>query len=70
MATSISRTTRRAHPPAEVPGLDRLRGRTRDELFDALTWLAWYRAGIFTVVLDYLDHCNGEPIPGREPAVP
>jgi hypothetical protein len=70
MTTSISRTTRRAHVPAEVQGIDRLRGRTRDELFDALTWLAWYRSGTFTAVLDYLDHCDGEPIPGREPAFP
>lgn len=68
MKTSISRTTARAHLPAEVPRVDRLRGRTHDDLFDALSWLAWYKEGVFTAVLDYMDHCDGEPIPGREPA--
>jgi hypothetical protein len=56
-----------AHLIAEVPGTDRLRGRTRDELADAMTWLAWYAPGIFTAVMDYMDHCDGEPI-SREPA--
>lgn len=58
MATSISPAASLAHPSAEVPGVDRLRGRTRDELFNALSWLAWYRLGIFTAVLDYLDYGN------------
>jgi hypothetical protein len=53
---------------SDVPGADRLPGRTRDELAEALTWLAWYAPGIYTAVMDYLDHCNGETIPGREPA--
>jgi hypothetical protein len=51
-----------AHLSGEVPGTDRLRGRTKDELADALTWLAWYAPGIYTAVLDYMDHCDGEPI--------
>ncbi|MGH3279483.1 MAG: hypothetical protein ACRDNW_10140 [Trebonia sp.] len=55
MRISISRTTRRAHPSAEVQGevegIDRLRGRTHDELFDALSWLAWYRLGTFTTAI-------------------
>jgi hypothetical protein len=55
------------HLIAEVPGADRLHGRTRDELADAMTWLAWYAPGIFTAVMDYMDHCDGEPI-RREPA--
>lgn len=25
----------------EIPGLDRIRGRSRDELADAMTFLAW-----------------------------
>jgi hypothetical protein len=55
-------------PPAapvtgEVLGADRLRGRTQDELGDAMTWLAWYAPGIYTAVMDYMDHCNGEPRP-------
>ena len=60
-------------PPAapvtgEVLGADRLRGRTQDELGDAMTWLAWYAPGIYTAVMDYMDRCDGEPIP-RPPGV-
>jgi hypothetical protein len=58
---------RAAHLTGEVPGTDRLRGRTRDELFDAMTWLAWYAPGTYTAVMDYMDCCDGEPIP-RDPA--
>jgi hypothetical protein len=67
VSTSISRTAQAAYLTAEVPGADRLLGRTRDELADALTWLAWYAPGTYTAVMDYLDYSNGEPIPGREP---
>ena len=69
MNTSISRTAKAAHPIGEVPGADRLLGRTRDDLADAMTWLAWYAPGTYTAVMDYMDYCNGEPISGREPAV-
>jgi len=65
--TSISRTPQAAHVTGEIQGADRLHGRTRDELADAMTWLAWYAQGTYTAVMDYLDHCNGDPIPGREP---
>lgn len=68
MSTSISRTAGPAQVTGEVQGADRLLGRTRDELADALTWLAWYAQGTYTAVMDYLDHCNGDPLPGREPA--
>jgi hypothetical protein len=67
--TSISRPAKAAHVIGEVPGADRLLGRTRDELADAMTWLAWYAQGTFTAVMDYLDYCNGEPIPDRGPAI-
>jgi hypothetical protein len=50
----------------EVPGTDRLLGRTKDELADAMTWLAWYAPGTYTAVMDYMDCCDGEPIP-RDP---
>jgi hypothetical protein len=66
--TSISPTAQPVHPMSEIQGADRLLGRTRDDLQDALTWLAWYAQGTYTAVMDYLDHCNGDPIPGREPA--
>jgi len=57
-----------AHLAGEVPGTDRLLGRTKDELADAMTWLAWYAPGIYTAVMDYMDCCDGEPIP-RPPGV-
>jgi hypothetical protein len=63
--TSTSRTTQSAHMIGEVPGADRLLGRARDELADAMTWLAWYAPGTYTAVMDYLDYCNGDPIPWR-----
>jgi hypothetical protein len=43
----------------EVPGADRLHGRTQGELADAMTWLAWYAPGIFTAVMDYMEHVDG-----------
>jgi hypothetical protein len=54
-----------AHPVGEVPGTDRIRGRSQVELADAMTWLAWYAPGVFTAVMDYMDTINGEPIPDR-----
>jgi hypothetical protein len=47
----------------EVPGADRLHGRTQGELADAMTWLAWYAPGIFTAVMDYMDHVDGALAP-------
>ena len=54
--------SRASHPDqgAEVVGVDRLLGRTRAELVDAMTWLAWYAPGVYTAVMDYTDHVNGE----------
>ena len=67
MNASVTHSAPAAHLLAEVPGADRLRGRTKDELADAMTWLAWYAQGIFTAVMDYMDHCNGETSPGELP---
>jgi hypothetical protein len=33
----------------------RLRGLTRQQLHDRLAWLSWYKPGIFTAVMDYMD---------------
>jgi hypothetical protein len=52
-----------AHLISEVPGRDRLLGRSQVELADAMTWLAWYAPGIFTAVMDYMDTVDGELIP-------
>ena len=49
----------------EVPGTDRLRGRTQSELTEAMTWLAWYAPGVYQAVMDYMDTIDGEPLPGR-----
>jgi hypothetical protein len=27
-----------------------------------MTWLAWYAPGVYTAVMDYTDHVNGELI--------
>jgi hypothetical protein len=51
--------------PAEIPGADRLRGRSQSELHDAMTWLAWYAPGVYRAVMDYMDTVDGEPLPGR-----
>jgi hypothetical protein len=52
---SLSHPRPAAHVMGDVPGADRLRGRTQAELADAMTWLAWYAPGIFTAVMDYMD---------------
>jgi hypothetical protein len=52
-----------AHLPSEVPGKERILGRSQAELADAMTWLAWYAPGTFTAVMDYMDTVDGEPIP-------
>jgi hypothetical protein len=54
-----------AHLIAEVPGTDRILGRSQAELADAMTFFAWYAPGIFTAVMDYMDTIDGELIPGR-----
>jgi hypothetical protein len=60
MQTSLTHPALAAHPIGEVPGRDRLRGRTQADLTDAMTFLAWYAPGTFTAVMDYMDHCDGE----------
>ena len=68
MNASVTHPAPAPHVIADVPGAERLRGRTQTELADAMTWLAWYAPGIFTAVMDYTDHCNGELTPLAEPA--
>jgi hypothetical protein len=65
MIASMTHPAPAARPLPDVPGADRLRGRTHTELAEAMTWLAWYAPGTFTAVLDYMDTINGEPIPSR-----
>jgi hypothetical protein len=65
VTTSVSHPAPAAHALGEVAGADRLLGRTQAELADAMTWLAWYAPGTYTAVLDYMDHCGGEPAPAH-----
>ena len=65
MRTSLTQPGPAAHLIREVPGMDRIRGRSRDELADAMTFLAWYAPGTFQAVMDYMDTCDGELIPAR-----
>lgn len=62
---NASMTHPAAHLIREVPGTDRIRGRSQSELADAMTWLAWYASGTFNAVMDYMDTVDGELIPGR-----
>lgn len=65
MNASIAHLAPAAHVAPDVPGRERLRGRTQPELADAMTWLAWYAPGTFQAVMDYMDTINGELIPSR-----
>jgi hypothetical protein len=63
MNPSMTHPAPAAHLPGEVPGSDRIRGRSQAELADAMTFLAWYALGTFTAVMDYMDTVDGEPVP-------
>jgi hypothetical protein len=65
MKASMTHSAPAAHLLSEVPGRERLRGRTQSELTDAMTWLAWYAPGTFQAVMDYMDTVDGELIPSR-----
>jgi hypothetical protein len=52
-----------AHLPSEVPGKERILGRSQAELADAMTFLAWYAQGTFTAVMDYMDAVDDKQIP-------
>ena len=60
MNASLTHPAPGAHLNGDVPGVDRLRGRTQTELAEAMTFLAWYAVGTFTAVMDYMDSVNGE----------
>ena len=63
MKTSVTHPVRPARG-IPAPGIEdspydaRLRGRSHQELFDAMTWLSWYASGVFTAVLDYMESCD------------
>lgn len=63
MKASVTHPARTAHGN-RAPGVEdhpsdaRLRGRSQQELYDAMTWLSWYASGVFTAVLDYMESCD------------
>ena len=63
MNASMTHPAPAAHLSGEVPGRDRILGRSQAELADAMTWLAWYAPGTFRAVMDYMDTIDGELIP-------
>jgi hypothetical protein len=63
MSASVSHPAPPAHARGEIPGADRLLGRSQAELADAMTWLAWYAPGVYNAVMDYTDYINGELTP-------
>ena len=65
MKVSMTHSAPVAHLINEVPGRDRILGRSQADLADAMTFLAWYAPGVFTAVLDYMDTIDGEVIPSR-----
>ena len=63
MKASVTHPVPAAHGNRAVgiedhPSDARLRGRSQQELYDAMTWLSWYASGIFTAVLDYMESCE------------
>lgn len=56
MTTSLPNQGRSARP-ANADNLDeaRLRGLSPQQLHDRLAWLSWYKPGIFTAVMDYME---------------
>ena len=65
MNASITQPAPAAHLISEVPGKDRILGRSQADLADAMTFLAWYAPGTFTAVMDYMDCCDGGAAPGE-----
>ena len=63
MNPSMTHPAPAPHLQGEVPGKERILGRTQPELADALTFLAWYALGTFTAVMDYMDAVDREPHP-------
>lgn len=52
------------HPVGDSPSEERLRGLSREQLADRLTWLACWSPGTFTVVMDYMDFLDDHAADG------
>ena len=75
MTTSLPNHGPSARRHEDSPDEARLRGLTRQQLADRLSWLSWYQPGIFTALMDYMEFSDDlaadtgpgygeEPVPG------
>jgi hypothetical protein len=44
--------------PGDDPHAEQLRGLSRQQLEDRLTWLSWYNLAAYTAVMDYMEFCD------------
>jgi hypothetical protein len=68
MCSSVSHSGPAAHDVGDGAWDERLRGLTREQLADRLTWLSWWSPGAFTAVMDYMefvDDLDAEYAPAR-----
>jgi hypothetical protein len=71
MSSSVSHPGQVTHDFGDSQEDERLRGLTRRQLADRLTWLSWWSPGTFQAVMDYMEFaddlaphclaCGGEP---------
>jgi hypothetical protein len=55
MPSSVSQPGHGIYPFGDTQAEERLRGLSRQQLADRLTWLSWWAPGTFTVVMGYMD---------------
>jgi hypothetical protein len=69
MSSSVSHPDPVMHDFGDSQADERLRGLTRQQLADRLTWLAWWSPGTFQAVMDYmefLDNLAADGDPGQD----
>jgi len=55
MHSSVPQPRPLTHEFSDSQAEERLRGLTRQQLADRLTWLSWWAPGTFNVVMDYME---------------
>ena len=69
MSSSVSHPGPVMHDFGDSPEDERLRGMTRQQLADRLTWLSWWSPGTFQAVMDYMeftDNLAADGDPGQD----
>jgi hypothetical protein len=69
MSSSVSHPDPIMHDFGDSPEDERLRGLTRQQLTDRLTWLSWWSPGTFQAVMDYMefiDNLAADGDPGQD----